>query len=128
MSQLDGITSRQARLRVDLFSAAFAIWSWGHDHYPALAYSLYVARTDVDDASMGFPASTALFRRLLRNHLDAGTEPDERADEIVVSPRHRQSIDELGPQTVVAGGELERLCKTDPAASLCRAVVGALKD
>lgn len=82
---LDAIASRQAKLRVDIFSAALAIWAWGHDHYPALAYSLHVARTGVDGTSMGFPASTALFRRLLSNHLEAGTEPDELSDDIAAA-------------------------------------------
>jgi hypothetical protein len=82
---VDGIASRQARLRVDLFSAAFAIWAWGRDHYPALAYTLHAARTDFKGLPMGFPTCTALFRRLLGDHLDAGTEPDERADEIAAA-------------------------------------------
>jgi hypothetical protein len=82
---LDGVASQQASLQVDLLSAAFAMWTWGHDHYPALAYSLHVARTREDGSSIGFPSAAALFRRLLGRHLNAGTEPDERADEIAAA-------------------------------------------
>jgi hypothetical protein len=79
---LDAITVQQASLRIDIRSAATAIWAWASTDYPALSRSLVIARTNVDGSSMGFPAFATLYQRVLNNHLGTGIDDPAQIDEI----------------------------------------------
>jgi hypothetical protein len=79
---LNASVSRQASLRVDLRSAARTIWAWASD-YPALARCLAVARTGIDHETVtAFPALSALFHRVLSDHLPTGAAVPNRGTEI----------------------------------------------
>jgi hypothetical protein len=83
---VDAISRQQASLRIDLRSAAAAMWAWASCDYPALARCLVIARTGIDGKPIGFPAFEELFRRVLGNHLGTGIDdPDQVTDIAIVA-------------------------------------------
>ncbi|HWB22749.1 MAG TPA: hypothetical protein VG652_07655 [Gaiellaceae bacterium] len=77
---LDAIRARQSTLRIDFLSAARTVWAWGSADHRALARCLNAARTSPDGSdSVGFPAFTALYQRIIGDHLESNIDDESRS-------------------------------------------------